>query len=140
MEDCSGFFTAAEEKGTSCLDAFQASGPLQWVTGNILEAFYNTGYVLIHPLEYLIWLPEIGKLTTTEAKVSVTKVIYYGGSTEFFFFVLTTALLVLIAGLIWRPFLWRVTQGIEGFGNIVGRIAAWAGLAMVFTGMRHFRH
>ncbi len=61
----------------------------------------------------------------------IALLIYYGASAEFLFFLIDLAIIVLIVGLIRRPFLWGVVRGIEGFNNVVGRIAAWAALLMV---------
>ena len=46
---CSGFFRAAEGAKLSCLDKFQDSGMLQFISGNILEAFYNFFAALLNP-------------------------------------------------------------------------------------------
>jgi len=92
-----------------------------WFFQNIAMAFYNFGYAIIHPMEWLNW---------ADPK-AVMRVIYYGGSVEFFF-VTFTAFLVLTAVGIWRSqVLWGVVRGLEGFANTVGRFAAWAGLLMV---------
>jgi len=61
----------------------------------------------------------------------IARLIYYGGSTEFFFVVFDIALVVLVIGLVRRPFLWAVVRGIEALNNTIGRIAAWAVLIMV---------
>ena len=52
---CSGFFRPALEDTVGCLDAFQASGPLQWVLGNILEAFHSLFRALSDPAAWLDW-------------------------------------------------------------------------------------
>ncbi|NSX56408.1 TRAP transporter small permease subunit [Parasulfitobacter algicola] len=126
--ECSGFFAAQTEETISCLDKFQSSGALQWVSGNILEAFYSFGYAVTHPGSWLAW---VGGLDTPEDKQSMMKFIFYGASVEFFFVVFTIFLLVTIAGLIWRNFMWRSVRFLEGFANMFGRFFAWAGLIMV---------
>ncbi|CUH77580.1 Tripartite ATP-independent transporter, DctQ component [Tropicibacter naphthalenivorans] len=73
----------------------------------------------------------IGWNGTTEAKQSLMQFVYYGGSVEFFFIMLDLFLIVFIAGVFFRPFLWRVVRVLEGFANTVGRFFAWAGLLMV---------
>ena len=94
---------------------------LLWIFQNIGLAFYNFGYAITHPLEWLNW---------SDPK-AVMRFIYYGGSVEFFF-VLLTAFLVLTGVGLWRnQILWGVVRGLEWFANTVGRFAAWAGLLMV---------
>ncbi|MEM8980791.1 MAG: TRAP transporter small permease subunit [Pseudomonadota bacterium] len=131
MEECQGFFHAVEKKVPSCLDAFQASGALQGFFGNLLEAVYNTGYFITHPGEFLGWLGELGKLSSTEAKTSLMKFIYYGGSIELFY-AFFTAFLILTAVGLWRNnIMWGCVRLFEGIANYVGRFFAWAGLLMV---------
>lgn len=118
---CSGFFAASAENTVSCLDKFQAAGPLRWFFGNILEAFYSFGYAITHPS---LWLD----FANTE---SVMRLVYYGASVEFFF-VLLTAILILTGFGIWRRgVLWWAVRILEGFANGIGRFMAWAGLLMV---------
>ena len=131
MEDeiaCSGFFAATVEDTVSCLDKFQASGFVQWVLGNILEAFYNVAHAVLFPLQWLDWM---GGLETAEDKQSLMRFIYFGGSVEFFWFVFTAFLVLTALGMWKRSFMWAMVRGLEGFANTVGRIAAWAGLLMV---------
>lgn len=62
---------------------------------------------------------------------NVMRLIYYGASVELFFFVFNIFVIVFAIG-IWRhEFLWGVVRVLEGFGNVIGRTAAWAGLLMV---------
>jgi TRAP-type mannitol/chloroaromatic compound transport system permease small subunit len=129
---CSGFFSANVADTISCLDAFQASGWWQFVLGNLLEAFYNFGYVLTHPSQWLAWLPFINApMDDVAVKEALMRFIYYGASVEFFFVVLVIFLVVTIIGLINNRFMWGCVRGLEGFANVVGRTAAWAGLLMV---------
>ena len=118
---CSGFFRAAEGSKLSCLDKFQDSGFLQFVSGNVLEAFYNFFVALLNPGMWLNWAdPQ-----------AMMRFIYYGASTELFF-VLATALVVLtIVGMRKREFMWGMVRGLDGFANGMGRLFAWAGLIMV---------
>ena len=139
MEDCQGVFHAAQDKGISCVDAFQASGAAQWVLGNFLEAFYNFYYVIVNPAVWGQWIPqtfpaifyETSPKLTPEASQSLLRFIYYGGSAEFFFAVFTIFVLVTAYGFYNNAFLWRMVRRLEGFANIVGRTFAWAGLIMV---------
>jgi TRAP-type mannitol/chloroaromatic compound transport system permease small subunit len=62
---------------------------------------------------------------------NVMRLIYYGASVELFFIFFNTFLIVFIVGIFRHDFLWGVVRGLEGFANIVGRTAAWAGLLMV---------
>jgi len=62
---------------------------------------------------------------------NLMRVIYYGASAELFFLFFNISLAVFIVGIFRRDFLWGVVVGLEGFANVVGRTAAWAGLLMV---------
>jgi TRAP-type mannitol/chloroaromatic compound transport system permease small subunit len=62
---------------------------------------------------------------------NVLRLVYFGASTELFFLFFNLFVGVFIAGLFYNGFLWRVVRTLEGFANIVGRTAAWAGLLMV---------
>lgn len=99
-----------------------------WFFANLIEAFYNIFYALSHPGLWLDWVTWAG---TTEDKQSIMRFIYYGASVELFFVVVALFLVVTICGLIWRTFMWRCVRIFEGFSNMVGRAAAWAGLLMV---------
>jgi TRAP-type mannitol/chloroaromatic compound transport system permease small subunit len=61
----------------------------------------------------------------------IAHLIYYGASAELFFVVFDIAVIVMIVGLIRRPFLWSAVRGIEAFNNTIGRLAAWTALIMV---------
>lgn len=88
---------------------------------NIAMAFYNLGYALLNPGQWLNWSdPE-----------SLMRFIYYGGSVEFFFVVFVIFLVATAIGIASRPIMWGMVRVLEGVGNTVGRIAAWAGLLMV---------
>ena len=92
-----------------------------WVVQNIILAFYNFAYAIFQPHTWLNWANPEAVMTT----------IYYGASVEFFFFFLTAFLTIFGVGIWYRGFLWGVVTGLEGFANVVGRIAAWAGVLMV---------
>ncbi len=94
---------------------------LIWVISNLIAGVINIFRALSNPLSWLDW-------SNGEA---IGRFVYYGGSVEFFFSVFSFFLIVLIAGLIWRRFLWGVVVGLEGFANVTGRLFAWAGLLMV---------
>ena len=99
-----------------------------WVLTNIGLAFYNLGYAITHPLSWLDWL---FWENTTEDKVALAKVVYYGGSVEFFFVVFTTFLVLTGIGMWRNAFMWGGVRLLEGMANTIGRFAAWAGLLMV---------
>lgn len=94
---------------------------LIWVISNLISGVINIFRALSNPLSWLDW-------SNGEA---IGRFVYYGGSVEFFFSVFSFFLIVLVAGLIWRRFLWGVVVGLEGFANVTGRLFAWAGLLMV---------
>ncbi|EAR50404.1 hypothetical protein OG2516_02773 [Oceanicola granulosus HTCC2516] len=130
---CTGFFRArpaAEDapETISCLDAFQAEGPLQWVGGNLLEAVYNIPYALTHPGKWLDWVIWTGN---DFDKLSLMRFVYYGGSVEFFFAVMLILLVVTVLGFAFNGFMWGCVRVLEGIANGVGRLFAWAGLIMV---------
>lgn len=88
---------------------------------NFFLAFYNLGYAVSHPMEWLNW----------SDSTALVRFIYYGASSEFLFVVLVTIIIVTLVGLWRRMFLWWVVRFLEGFSNGVGRLFAWAGLIMV---------
>ncbi len=88
---------------------------------NFFLVFYNLFYAISHPMEWLNW----------SDKTALVRFIYYGASSEFLFVVLATIMIVTIVGLWRRMILWWVVRVLEGFSNGVGRLFAWAGLAMV---------
>ena len=96
---CSGFFRAATDaKGDiSCLDQFQSSGVLQFISGNFLEAIYNIPVALINAPMWLDWL---SWNNTTEDKQSLMRFVYYGGSIEFFFISATLVVGLTVAGML----------------------------------------
>ena len=55
---CTGLSRAATDaKGDiSCLDQFQASGVLRFISGNFLEALYNVPVAIINASMWLDWL------------------------------------------------------------------------------------
>ncbi len=108
--------------------AFGFGDAVLWLLQNFAMAFYNLGYAITHPGSWLDWL---SWENTSEDKLSLMKVVYYGASVEFFFVVVTVFLLIFIAGLWRNDFLWGVVRVLEGFANTVGRFFAWAGLLMV---------
>ena len=118
---CSGFFRAAEGADLSCLDKFQDGGLIQFILGNILEAFYNFFAALFQPGLWLNW----------SDPQALMRFIYYGGSVELFFVCFVAVLILTIVGMMRRRVMWSVVRGLEWFGNGVGRFFAWAGLIMV---------
>lgn len=92
-----------------------------WFFTNLALAFYNLGYAVTHPGQWLNW----------DDKEALVRFIYYGGSKEFFFVMLLLFILLTVAGIVWRPVMWGSVRAIEWFGNTIGRLVAWAGLIMV---------
>lgn len=94
---------------------------LVWFFKNIALAFYNFFYAIANPGLWLDWSePE-----------AVMRFIYYGGSVELFFVVFTAFLILTAIGLWRNSVMWGAVRLLEGIGNTVGRLAAWAGLIMV---------
>ncbi len=92
-----------------------------WIATNIVQAFANIAYAVTHPGLWLNWSdPE-----------AIMRFVYYGGSVEFFFAIFVILLILTGIGVWKHSVMWGVVRGLEGFGNTVGRIAAWAGLLMV---------
>ena len=102
-----------------------------WFIGHLIDAFFNFFYALFNPGSWLSWLPAINGPMETEQKEALMRFIYYGASVEFFFVVFAIFLVVTTIGVINNRFMWGCVRGLEGFANIVGRTAAWAGLLMV---------
>lgn len=96
-------------------------GGLTWVLTQIGMGFYHIAYAVSHPGLWLNW----------SDKESLLRFVYYGGSTELFFAIFDIFLVLTVAGLLWRPFMWGMVRAFEGLANWVGRAAAWAGLIMV---------
>jgi TRAP-type mannitol/chloroaromatic compound transport system permease small subunit len=125
---CTGFFRATAEGTRSCLDAWEAGGPIQWVLGNFFEAPFNVVFALANPSSWLGWTQA---LETPEDKQTLMRFVYYGASVELFFVVFILLLIVTGVGFAKRDFLWGVVRGSEAVLNWIGRVAAWAGLLMV---------
>ncbi len=103
-----------------------------WFFAHLIEAFYNIGYAVLHPGQWLSWVPYInGSMPETEIKEALMRFIYYGGSTELFFAVFAIFLVFTGIGLANNGFMWRCVRALEGFANGIGRFFAWAGLLMV---------
>lgn len=92
-----------------------------WVVQNIFMGFYNIGYAVSHPSLWLDW----------SDNQAIMRFVYYGGSVELFFAFFAILLTFTMIGVWKRELLWGAVRGIEGFGNTLGRIVAWAGLIMV---------
>ena len=103
-----------------------------WFFANLIEAFYNFGYAVTHPGQWLSWVPFINKgMDDVAVKEALMRFIYYGASVELFFVVLVIFLIVSAIGFINNRFMWGCVRFLEGIGNTVGRFFAWAGLLMV---------
>ena len=85
------------------------------------QTFYNIGYAITHPQLWLDW----------SDKQALMRFIFYGGSFEFFSAVILIFVILTGIGLWYRPFMWWMVRILEYVANNIGRIAAWAGLAMV---------
>lgn len=111
------------EAGNGFVATLAAIGDgIVWVVQNILMSFYNLGYALANPGDWLAW----------GNREALARFIYYGGSVEFFFVVFTTFLVITALGMAWRrQILWGCVIGLEFLANWVGRFFAWAGLIMV---------
>lgn len=92
-----------------------------WFFAHLIEAPYNLVVALLNPSLWLDW----------SNKEAIMRFIYYGGSVELFFVFFFIVLVVTIIGFVNNRFMWGCVRGLEGFANIIGRIAAWAGLLMV---------
>ncbi len=105
-----------------------------WFFAHLIEAPYNLIYAILHPQLWLAWLPHISfnsKISDLEAAESLLRFIYYGASWELFFVFLFIFLVVTIIGFVRNTFMWACVKGLEGFANVVGRTAAFAGILMV---------
>lgn len=102
-----------------------------WFVGNLLDAFYNFFYAVFNPGTWLSWLPSVNGAMETGQKEALMRFIYYGASVELFFVILVIFLIVTGIGFFNNRFMWGCVRGLEGFANVVGRTAAWAGLLMV---------
>lgn len=102
-----------------------------WFFAHLIEAFYNFFYAIFNPGSWLSWVTSINGPMDDAQKEALMRFIYYGASAELFFVLFVIFLIVTIVGLINNHFMWGCVRGLEGFANVVGRVAAWAGLLMV---------
>jgi len=77
---------------------------IAWFFGNLAYAVVNFFYALINPHLWLDW----------SDKQALVRFIYYGASTELFFVYLLSFVIIAVAGLLHRPFLWGVVRTTEG--------------------------
>lgn len=130
------FLERLQGNAPEAADAVEASGNaftailgmLGFLIGNIIEAFYNVIYMIVHPTTFLAWM---GGIETQADKESLMRFIYYGASQEMFFVIALLFIAITIIGWRSRDFLWAIVRGGEGMLNWLGRFAAWAGLLMV---------
>ena len=95
---------------------------LIWVLAAIAGVCANVAYALTHPMQWLNW----------SDSQALARFIYYGGSLELLLALVMVFALLTALG-VWRQaFMWGLVRGAEGFSNGLGRLAAWAGLVMVF--------
>ncbi|MBT9382401.1 TRAP transporter small permease subunit [Pseudooceanicola sp. CBS1P-1] len=92
-----------------------------WLISQIGLGFYHMGYALTHPSLWLDW----------SDKQNLLRFVYYGGSHEFLFVFIDLFLVLTVAGLVWRRFMWGCVRVLEATANAIGRTAAWAGLILV---------
>ncbi|RMD47732.1 MAG: C4-dicarboxylate ABC transporter permease [Alphaproteobacteria bacterium] len=102
---------------------------LLWVLQNLVLAPWYLLQALISAPSWLSWT--WNGLSSTEDKQALMRFIYYGASHQFLFVFIDFFLLLLVLGLWRQRLLWLWVRIGEGFGNSVGRAAAWAGLLMV---------
>lgn len=105
-----------------------------WFLAHLIEAPYNIVVALMNASTWLAWVPQIqikGKFDSPETAESLIRFIYYGASWQLFFALSFIFIVVTAVGMLRNQFMWACVRGLEGFGNTVGRIAAWAGLLMV---------
>ena len=96
-----------------------------WVLGRFAMAFADMFTAVSNPGLWLDW----------SKGESLGRFIYYGASQELLFVFLTALILLTIAGLVWKPLMWGIVRGLEGFTNAIGRTVAWVGLLMVLQQM-----
>lgn len=96
-----------------------------WLLGRFGQAFVDFFTAITNPGAWLNW----------SDRAALGRFIYYGASQEFLFVFLTFLIVLTVAGLIWKPLMWGVVRGIEGFTNAIGRTVAWVGLLMVLQQM-----
>ncbi|SHI36238.1 TRAP transporter small permease subunit [Wenxinia saemankumensis] len=105
-----------------------------YVIGGLIEVPYNVAYAIFHPGDWLAWVPNVtfsGSMPDQAIAESLMRFVYFAASKELFFFLLFVFLVITIVGYVRTGFLWGMVRGLEGFGNAIGRVAAWAGLLMV---------
>jgi TRAP-type mannitol/chloroaromatic compound transport system permease small subunit len=106
------------------MDTESSSGLLSgilWFFQGLLYSVVNLFTAISNPQLWLDW----------SDKKALMRFIYYGGSTELFFVFLLCFIIIILAGLLSRRFLWGFVRVTEGISNSVGRLVAWAGLIMV---------
>jgi TRAP-type mannitol/chloroaromatic compound transport system permease small subunit len=94
---------------------------LLWLGAGLGNGFLNLFRALSNPMAWLDW----------SNREALGRFIYYGASKELFFAIFAALLVLTVIGLIRKPVMWAVVRGLEGFGNGLGRFAAWFGLIMV---------
>ena len=62
----------------------------------------------------------------------IVNALIFGKSSELFFMIFAAILVLLVAGLIYRPVLRRVASGIDVFNGTLGKLASWFVLLMAF--------
>ncbi|MDA7634815.1 C4-dicarboxylate ABC transporter permease [Alphaproteobacteria bacterium] len=107
-----------------------SESPILWILSHILGALFNLFNALSSPHLWLDWLTWNN---TTEDKQSLMRFIYYGASIELFFVFIFILISYTIAGMFYRPLMWRTVITLESMANRIGRFFAWGGLIMVLV-------
>jgi len=106
--------------------------PVGWFFANVIEAFYNFFYAVFHPGQWLAWIGYINQpLDDVEVKLSLMRFIFFGASVEFFFVLFVIFLIATALGIWRKSIMWGYVRVLEGIGNTIGRVFAWAGFLMV---------
>jgi TRAP-type mannitol/chloroaromatic compound transport system permease small subunit len=105
-----------------------------WLAAQLIEAPYNIITALMSAPSWLAWVPHMqlsGRIEDPVIAESLIRFIYFGASWRLLFALSFLFILVTVVGMFRHTFMWGCVRGLEGFGNTVGRVAAWAGLLMV---------
>ncbi len=105
-----------------------------WVFAHLIEAPFNIVNAILNPSSWLAWVPYTSlsdRIGDQAAGESLLRFIYYGASWELFFALLFLFIVYTFIGMFRKSLLWSAVRGLEAFGNVTGRLFAWAGLLMV---------
>ena len=108
--------------------------PFGWFLAHLIEAPVNLVWAVFNPSAWLGWLGEVSltdRFSDPAIAESLLRFIYYGASWELFFVLLFLFIVLTIVGMLRNSVMWGAVRVLEGIGNWIGRVAAWAGLLMV---------